>query len=171
MATVLVQIANLAEANAAKAKRRARLVVGPTTAVELPWWPSSVDWANIGQRWSELPRAGKYPLLVKDGPTLPTLTIDFLATANGERQRIDPNASAWSVIKPLKAAAEKGVVVYLLLGAAYATTPWRITTFDYSEDDWTPEGTVSRASVSMVLTRVSDASMPRGPVPPKKVKP
>lgn len=167
MATVGVDLATYVSK---KPERYARIVSG-SVVVTLPWWPSSISRGGLSPTWTQLPRAGKVPLLVRDTLNLPTVTLDFLVTAPGERQRINPDISAWPVMKPLLAFAAKGTIVYLVLGEAGYKVPWRITDITYDEDDWSLSGTVSRALVSMTLTRASDASMPRGPVPPRKVKP
>ena len=143
--------------------RSARILIEGSQPISLPWWPDEVAWSALAPTWKSIPRPGRYPLLVQEGAQLPVLTLGFIAAAPRPEHR-SIESSAEPLLNTLKTAAADGSNVFFLLGAAYSKDPWKITDLSYTELQWTSTGSVSRAEVSVQLTRATFASFPRGPV-------
>lgn len=141
------------------ASGKATLVAG-AFAVTLPWWPTDISWDSLADSWSEIPRPGNDPLLVRDARTLPEVRIGFLAaTREGE--------SVQKLLDDLRVLAGLSSPAQLMLGARDAGV-YRVTDLSIVELDHVDGGDCSRADVELVLKEAVDASAPLGPIKPKK---
>lgn len=136
--------------------------------VTLPWWPTSLEWTALTGSWTEQPRPGRAPLLLKEANQLPELNVGcILATKSttyvGDGGTVQPTISA------LRRIAASDTPAQLML-ATRDTGRWRVIDLQYSELDHDAAGNVTKAELSMTLKRAQDAAAAIGPIPPKKKK-
>lgn len=137
------------------ARSRARLQI-PGTVVTLPWWPSGIAWEDLADTWTQQNRPGRDPLLLRNSRNLATLRID--ATIG-----TDYREPVSQMIQDLRKIARSKKPVTLWLGNV-ARGEWRVTDLAVTERDWTSNGSASVADVEIILTRLSNAAIPIGPV-------
>lgn len=147
--------------------RQAVLICGALRAV-LPWWPEEISWSALAQSWSEQQRPGRAPLLLKEGSTLPEMTIGFIA-ANRATTYVGDGGSVHGLLKTINLMAISDTPVQMMLASREAGR-FRITDYAITELEHDTAGNPTRAEVSLTVKHAMDAAAPIGPVSAKKKK-
>lgn len=126
------------------------------TSVTLPLLPDQVDFGGLSDAWSEQPRPGRDPLLVRDGAALKTMRFDAeLALPN--RGSVD------DTIQRLRRLSSAGKPVSVTLGGRDRGL-YRITELACPELAWDSLGRPIEARAIAALTEASDVPKRKGPV-------
>lgn len=121
--------------------------------------PRKIEYGGLSHKWSEAERSGNTPLLLHSGTPLDTMAFEFLVT-----DKVNMLAPQGATITRLREIARTGERVLVRYSTAEAGM-WRITDASYTSELREPEGNeVVRATVSVTLTRASDAAAAVGPV-------
>lgn len=164
MADVRIQVAAPATPDPAN---QARLICGGLTAT-LPWWPEEIAWSQLAQTWAEQQRPGRAPLLLKEGQTLPEISIGFMV-ANRDSTFVGDGGTVLPLMQAIDKMAKSQTPVQLMLAARDAGR-FRITDYSMTELDHDSSGNPIKAEIALVIKRAQDASAPIGPVPARKRK-
>jgi hypothetical protein len=128
-------------------------------SLSLPVAPREISYDDIGQDWTRAERSGDVPLLLRKGAKLKTMSFSALLT--DVRSMWAPQAGQINAVEALANTTERILVRY---GPQEAGL-WRITECSYGSllrHHDTSE--ITRATVSLTLTRASDAAPAVGPV-------
>lgn len=125
----------------------------------VPIAPREISYGGIGQDWVTAERSGNTPLLLRKGAKLKTMSFSLLVT--DVLSMWTPQTSSIQSLEQLAGSTERILVRY---GPQEAGL-WRITdcTYDSSLRHHSSNET-TRATVSLTLTRASDAAPAVGPV-------
>lgn len=140
--------------------------------LELPYAPRTVERGGLSASWQSVDRAGRKPLLLKDGPQLDALSFDVLILGDPT----DHQASAEGILAQLRELAERaGRVTVGNMGPSERGT-WRLVGAQ-QRSELRAHGTnlITRATVSLSFLEASDVVVAVGPVtggakPPPAVK-
>ncbi len=125
----------------------------------VPVAPREISYDGIGQEWAQAERSGNTPLLLRKGVKLETISFSTLVTDVSSMW--STQTDALHALKSLTHTSERILVRY---GPEEAGL-WRITACSYDSilrHHTTDE--ITRAMLSMTLTRASDAAPAVGPV-------
>lgn len=125
------------------------------TSVTLPLLPDDVEFGGLSDAWSDIPRPGRDPLLVRDGAQLKTLRFDADLT-------LPDRASVDDVIQRLRMLATAGKPVAVRLGGR-DRGQYRITELACPELAWDYLGRPIEARALLELTEASDVAKKKGP--------
>ena len=121
--------------------------------------PRKVEYGAWGHEWSEAERSGHTPLLLHKGTSLDTMRFEFLIT--DKRNMLAPQTSTIAALRRIAYTTERVLVRYSTAEVGL----WRITEVSYTSELREPGGNeITRATVSVTLTRASDAVAAVGPV-------
>lgn len=165
-----------------RAKRRLGGVLHPRAyladdtglKVTLPYAPRSVELDGIVPTWSTIDRAGRKPLLLRDGEQLRAVSFDVPIA-----DRDDHQASVEEALRELRDLARRGGRVTLgnLGPGEFVAASWRLTGYR-QRSELRQHGTnhVTRAVVALSFTEASDVAIAVGPItggakPPPAVPP
>ncbi len=134
--------------------------------------PRKIEYSGLEHDWSQAERSGNTPLLLHKGTPLDTMAFEFMVT-----DKLDMMATQTATLARLREIARTGERVLVRYSNSEAGL-WRITSASYSSELREPDGNeITRAVVSVTLTRASDAAPAVGPVlrppppPPPPPKP
>lgn len=127
-------------------------------ALSVPYAPREIEYGGWNQNWTETERTGTTPLLLFRNWPLPTIRFSLaLASVNPYESQV-PNLVK---LEQLARTKERVLVRYSVSESGL----WRITDLSVSSQQRHPEtNEITRATVSMTLTRASDAAPSVGPV-------
>jgi hypothetical protein len=126
--------------------------------ITVPFAPKVIQYTELAQRWVEIDRPGRPPILSSSSKPLPRLSYDLFVGGT------DPEESQEWRLQTLKALAEGRDRVVVSFGPAEGGL-WRITSLSTSSIDRHPvTGERTRATVSIELTQASDSVLQAGPV-------
>ena len=143
-----------------------------SVSFSVPVAPREISYGGIGQEWVSAERSGDTPLLLRKGVKLKTISFTTLITDVASMW--SPQSDHLHAMETLANGSERVLVRY---GPQEAGL-WRITDVSYDSllrHHETNE--ITRATLSMTLTRASDAAPAVGPVsggvgrPPEPAKP
>jgi len=142
---------------------RARLEIPSLSAtLELPWWPSEVEYSGLAADYVETPRPGRSPLVTRSGEQSEKLRIAFTLREN------DVNVSVRGYVEALRVIARAKPLAQLMLGVQNRGL-WHITEAGYVETDWAANGEPSVVDVILQLIYPGDdAGIVVGPIRPKR---
>lgn len=140
--------------------RNARLACPDVGTLDLPWWPD-VSRSGYVQRWEEIERPGKDPLLVQAGGNLDTYVLSYVARG------ANLTTSMATHLGLLNRIAKASKPVKLWLGATNRGE-YHVTEVDIAEIHHTADGSVTVADVSITLKRASSVTVNVGPVKPAR---
>jgi len=125
----------------------------------VPLAPRDISYGGIGQEWVTAERSGNTPLLLRKGAKLKTISFSCLVT--DVMSMWAPMTDAIIALEQLANSLERILVRY---GPQEAGL-WRITECSYDSSlRHHQSNEVTRATVSLTLTRASDAAPAVGPV-------
>jgi LysM repeat protein len=133
--------------------------------------PREIEYGNLNADWAEAERSGTLPLLLHSSDPLDTMAFSFMLTDKYDHQQ--PITGSVATLRQIARTRERVMVRY---GPSEAGL-WRVTSASVSSElrsEATSE--ITRATVSITLTRASDAAPAVGPVskpappPPAKAK-
>lgn len=127
--------------------------------------PQEVSYSGLALDWSQAERSGERPLLLHKSVPLETMSFSF-TMADRDLQR--PQTSKVAQLRALAGSTERVVVRFSVTEQGL----WRIT--DCKIDSvfrTTVTDEIARATVSLTLTRASDAAAAVGPISKPKPKP
>jgi hypothetical protein len=121
--------------------------------------PRKIEYGGLGQEWSEADRSGSTPLLLHKGTSLDTMAFEFLLT--DKANMLASQTASLATLRQLARSTERVLVRY----SATEVGLWRVSNVSYTSELREPAGNeVTRATVSITLTRASDAVAAVGPV-------
>lgn len=121
--------------------------------------PRKIEYGGLAHDWVEAERSGGTPLLLHAGTPLDTLAFEFMVTHRGDM--LAPQTATLARLREISRTGERVLVRYSSAEAGL----WRITSAGYSSELREPNGNeITRAVVSVTLTRASDAAPAVGPV-------
>lgn len=125
----------------------------------IPVAPREISYDGIGQEWTQAERSGNTPLLLRKGVKLKTISFTALMTDVASMQ--SPQSDHLHALESLSLTTERILVRY---GPQEAGL-WRITNVTYDSMLRHHESNeITRATVSITLTRANDAAPAVGPV-------
>jgi hypothetical protein len=136
------------------------LIVAGVGTLELPWWPTELEYSGLAPGYTDIERPGRTPIVVRSSEPLESLRIAF--TLRGPT--LADSAAGWT--NAVRVLSRATPLCKLMLGPSDRGT-WRVVEAGYSEADWTADGSPAVADVVIVLRQASDAAIPVGPVPTK----
>lgn len=172
MPTVVVRAAAAATPKPAVSGPRMQITSeSGKTVLSVPFAPREIEYGNLEADWATADRPADQPLLLLKQRRLETISFSFLLS-----DRYVLHASQRTPIEALKALAKSSERILVRYGPQEAGL-WRITEAGMTSqlrDPTTHE--ITRARVSLTLTRASDAAVAIGPVsggsrPPAAAKP
>lgn len=140
----------------------ARLICDGIGTLELPWWPTDLEYSNLAPNYTEKEKTGAVTTLYRTNEPLEALRIVF--TLRGAT--LNDSAGEW--VNIVRVLAKAKPICRLMLAASDRGT-WVVTEAGYSEADWTAAGDAAVAEVTIQL-RQADHQIPVGPVAKKKKK-
>lgn len=146
----------LSVATVTRAPRLATSGLGTTV---LPWLPEEIAVSGMADAWSKLDRPGRTPVLRRTGLSLPETRVTFRLSDGG--------GSVAGIIAEL-GAHTRDVNPTTLILASVSRGSMHVTDLTVTEKDWDESGNPTDATVDIVLTQASDASVPIGPLPKPK---
>lgn len=124
--------------------------------LRLPFLPDSIQLTDLGDTWTDIPRPGRRPLLVREGVNNAKMTF-AVELWDGGGSILDQQAD----LRRLAKAATPVVV-------SIANEAWRgmrITGLAVTHTAWdNPDGRPTRGTADLELTEASDAAAVIGPV-------
>lgn len=122
-----------------------------------PFGPVACTLDNIAPQYASVDRPGRYPLFMRSGNTLPTLSFQLFLGNIYSNQR---NVQGW--INHLIQIARSESLITIQYGAI-SQGSWRCTTMTVNGVQRNVQNEVSQATVDMVFTRASDIHLHLGP--------
>ena len=126
--------------------------------IQMPYAPKVVENAGLAPTYTETTRPGRTPLLLRASDPLHTIGLEMFLGHRNAQQSVEPDLA---VLRGIVKSDER---VTLQFGPSEGGL-WRVTTFGWTSTE-RQNGTnaITRATVSMTFTRVSDATAGTGPV-------
>lgn len=129
------------------------------TSLSMPVAPRDITYDGFGKDWVTADRSGNTPLLLLKGGKLKTMSFSALIT-----DKVNLYAPQTATLNAAEALAESTERVLVRYGPQEAGL-WRVTGCSYSSELRHPNTSeITRATLSMTLTRASDAAPAVGPV-------
>lgn len=157
--TVVRDVVNGRSFTAADAHRMYLYSETGRLTLAIPFAPREIDYGGFGLDWSSADRSGTTPLLLFKGEPLDTMAFSFLIT-----DRTDLYLPVTGQIARLRDMAKTLERIFV----RYSSTEqgmWRITDVSVASQLRHPEtDEITRATVSLTLTRASDPAPAVGPV-------
>lgn len=130
-----------------------------SVSLALPVAPRAISYGGFGADWVEAERSGNTPLLLRKAVKLETLQFSALLTS--KNTMFFPQTAEVNALRALASTRERVLVRY----SAQEAGLWRVTSCTYDSELRHPDtNEVTRAMLSMSLTRASDAAPAVGPV-------
>lgn len=121
--------------------------------------PRKIQYDDLALDWAQAERSGTTPLLLQKGVPLDTIQFEFMIL-----DKLDMLAPQGSRVSQLREMARLGERVLVRYSSAEVGL-WRVTDASMSSELRSPDGDeITRATVSVTLTRASDAAPAVGPV-------
>jgi hypothetical protein len=127
--------------------------------------PTEVTYANFGNNWTEVPRDGKEPYLVKESKKLPTMSFTMVVAND-----MDLNLNQQGRLNTLKNLAHAVAPLKISYGGYFESIyRWRCTNFSFKSVRRHPtHHFITWAEVEMEFTLASDVNTSVGPVSTSK---
>lgn len=126
--------------------------------VTVRYAPKAVTYANVTRNWAQVQRPGRAPILSSADMPLPTLSYDLILAHPSPNVTQD---TQWSWLVRMARAEDR---VTIVLGASESGF-WHITNLSMTTVERHPDTQkITQATVTMELTRASDATARVGPV-------
>lgn len=130
-----------------------------SVSLALPVAPRAISYGGFGADWVEAERSGNTPLLLRKAVKLETMQFSALLTSKSTM--FFPQTAEINALRALSGTRERVLVRY----SAQEAGLWRVTACAYDSELRHPDtNEVTRAMLSMSLTRASDAAPAVGPV-------
>lgn len=127
--------------------------------VDIPFAPREIEYNGLAADWATVERPGSVPLLLRSQQPLDTLAFSVMLVE--PRDRHWPQTAAYNSLVTLARQSERVLVRY---GPSEAGL-WRITDLGVGSTQRHPQtNEMTRAVVSLTLTRASDPAAAVGPV-------
>lgn len=134
-----------------------RVAIASTAGVkvELPWAPAQASLGGYADKWDQVERVGRQPLVRYNSRGLPTLSLDLLLTdPTGTHDRVDYEIYQ---LRRLGEGAQLITVAGLSVGEE---GPWRLNSMSVNIDQRTESNAeVERATVSLELVAAVDIAV------------
>lgn len=129
-----------------------------TIALSVPYAPREIEYGGWTQNWTETERSGNTPLLLFKSWPLHTIRFTLMMVSTNPFESQVPNLIK---LEQLARTKERVLVRYSVTESGL----WRITDISVSSQQRHPESNeITQATVSLTLTRASDAAPSVGPV-------
>lgn len=123
-----------------------------------PYSPQAVNHAGLAPSFADAERDGRAPLLLRAADPRPTQTFSlFLAFPDRTR-------SVEGGLRILREMAFRQSRIRVGYGPSESAGLWRITDLSFDSEDRNAKGEITRATVTISLTRAVDAVTNRGPL-------
>lgn len=123
--------------------------------------PVEITYANFGQVWTEVPRDGKMPYLLREAYKLPKITVKMQLV-----KEADPDWDATGALKVLTTMSNSGVPLKISYGGYFESSfLWRMTDYSFTSKRRRPStNVITWAEVDMEFTVVNDVVLSTGPL-------
>lgn len=128
-------------------------------SLAVPVAPRNIEYSSFGDEWVQTERSGNTPLLLRKGGRLETMAFSALITSKDVLHA--PQASTINAARALSTTRERVLVRY----GPQESGLWRVTEASFSSELRHPvTNEITRAMLSLTLTRANDAAPAVGPV-------
>lgn len=123
-----------------------------------PFSPQNVDHGGLAPRFADGERDGRPPLLLRASDPRPTMSFECLLAYRDIDQSVEP----W--LNTLRYIAQRPHPVRVAYGPSESLGLWRLTDLGFSSVNRNAQGSITRATVRVGLTRAVEATTHRGPL-------